>query len=226
MNVTFQELGLNSEIIKAITELGYENPTPVQGRIIPTILNETQDIVCLAQTGTGKTAAFGLPSLNTLQPNMQYTQILVLCPTRELCRQITQDLKNYGKYIEGFSIADVYGGAGIEPQIRAVKKNPMVIVATPGRLLDLIHRRAVSLQGLTTLILDEADEMLNMGFKDDLDAILEATPDEKRVLLFSATLPIEVEKIAKNYMKDAQVVTVGERNSGSDKVKHYYYTVH
>ncbi len=226
MNVTFQELGLNSEIIKAITELGYVNPTPVQGRIIPTILTEPQDIVCLAQTGTGKTAAFGLPSLNTLDSDTHYTQILVLCPTRELCRQIAQDLKNYGKYIPGFTLADVYGGAGIEPQIRAVKKNPMVIVATPGRLLDLIHRRAVDLRAISTLILDEADEMLNMGFKDDLDAILEATPEEKRVLLFSATLPIEVEKIAKNYMTDAQIVTVGERNSGSNNVKHYYYTVH
>ena len=226
MTKTFQELGLNSDIIKAITELGYQTPTPVQGRIIPTILEEEGDIVCLAQTGTGKTAAFGLPALNAIIPEILCTQVLVLCPTRELCRQIAQDLKNYAKYIKNFSIADVYGGAGIEPQIRAVKKNPHVIVATPGRLLDLINRRAVNLKNITTVILDEADEMLNMGFKDDLDSILEATPEEKRVLLFSATLPIEVEKIAKTYMKNAEVVTVGERNSGSNNVKHYCFMVH
>lgn len=223
---TFQELGLNSEIIKAITELGFENPTAVQDRIIPTILNETGDIVCLAQTGTGKTAAFGLPTLNRINPDIYNTQALVLCPTRELCRQIAQDLKNYAKYIPNFSVVEVYGGAGIEPQIRALKKNPLVVVATPGRLLDVLHRRAVNLSNVKTLILDEADEMLNMGFKDDLDAILESTPQDKRVLLFSATLPIEVEKIAKNYMRKAEIVTVGERNSGSDKVKHYYFMVH
>lgn len=223
---TFQELGLNSEIIKAITELGFEKPTAVQDRIIPTILNDKGDIVCLAQTGTGKTAAFGLPTLNKITPEDKCVQALVLCPTRELCRQIAQDLKNYAKYINDFSVAEVYGGAGIEPQIRAVKKNPHVVVATPGRLLDLLHRKAVNLNNIKTLILDEADEMLNMGFKDDLDDILEATPGNKRVLLFSATLPIEVEKIAKNYMTNAQIVTVGERNSGSDKVKHYYFMVH
>lgn len=223
---TFQELGLNSEIIKAITELGFENPTAVQDRIIPTILNETGDIVCLAQTGTGKTAAFGLPTLNRIDPNLYSTQALVLCPTRELCRQIAQDLENYAKYINNFSVVEVYGGASIEPQIRALKKNPLVVVATPGRLLDVLHRRAVNLNSVKTLILDEADEMLNMGFKDDLDAILESTPQDKRVLLFSATLPIEVEKIAKNYMRKAEIVTVGERNSGSDKVKHYYFMVH
>ncbi|MEG0518256.1 MAG: DEAD/DEAH box helicase [Bacteroidales bacterium] len=223
---TFQELGLNSEIIKAITELGFENPTAVQDRIIPTILNETGDIVCLAQTGTGKTAAFGLPTLNRINPDIYNTQALVLCPTRELCRQIAQDLKNYAKYIPNFSVVEVYGGAGIEPQIRALKKNPLVVVATPGRLLDVLHRRAVNLSNVKTLILDEADEMLNMGFKDDLDAILESTPQDKRVLLFSATLPIEVEKIAKNYMRKAEIVTIGERNSGSDKVKHYYFMVH
>ncbi len=226
MSNKFKELGLNDEIVTAISEMGFIEPTPVQERIIPTIINQKGDIVCLAQTGTGKTAAFGLPALNTLIPDILATQVLVLCPTRELCRQITQDFKNYAKHIKNFSIADVYGGAGIEPQIRAVKKNPHVIVATPGRLLDLINRNVVKLSNIRTLILDEADEMLNMGFKDDLDAILESTPKEKRVLLFSATLPIEVEKIAKNYMTNAEVVTVGERNSGSNNVKHYYYTVH
>ena len=225
---TFQELGLNSYIIKAIGEMGFEKPTPVQERIIPTLLSEQGDIVCLAQTGTGKTAAFGLPALERIvEHNLgRYTQVLVLSPTRELCKQITQDLRNYSKYLPDFCIVDVYGGAGIEPQIKALKKIPHIVVATPGRLLDLIGRKAVDLSGIHTLILDEADEMLNMGFKEDLDAILESVPQEKRVLLFSATLPLEVEKIAKTYMKDAQVVTVGQRNSGSNNVKHYCYVVH
>ncbi len=225
---TFQELGLNSYIIKAIGEMGFEKPTPVQERIIPTLLSEQGDIVCLAQTGTGKTAAFGLPALERIvEHNLgRYTQVLVLSPTRELCKQITQDLRNYAKYLPDFCIVDVYGGAGIEPQIKALKKIPHIVVATPGRLLDLIGRKAVDLSGIHTLILDEADEMLNMGFKEDLDAILESVPQEKRVLLFSATLPLEVEKIAKTYMKDAQVVEVGLRNSGSNNVKHYCYVVH
>ncbi len=225
---TFQELGLNSYIIKAIGDMGFEKPTPVQERIIPTLLSEQGDIVCLAQTGTGKTAAFGLPALERIvEHNLgRYTQVLVLSPTRELCKQITQDLRNYAKYLPDFCIVDVYGGAGIEPQIKALKKIPHIVVATPGRLLDLIGRKAVDLSGVHTLILDEADEMLNMGFKEDLDAILESVPQQKRVLLFSATLPLEVEKIAKTYMKDSQVVEVGQRNSGSNNVKHYCYVVH
>lgn len=225
---TFQELGLNSYLIKAIGEMGFEKPTPVQERIIPDLLSQENDIVCLAQTGTGKTAAFGLPSLERIVAhNMErYTQVLVLSPTRELCKQITQDLRNYSKYLHDLHVVDVYGGAGIEPQIKALKKIPQIVVATPGRLLDLIGRKAVDLSRIHTLILDEADEMLNMGFKEDLDAILESVPQQKRVLLFSATLPLEVEKIAKTYMQDAQVVTVGTRNSGSDNVKHYYYMVH
>ena len=208
--------------------MGFEKPTPVQERIIPTLLSEQGDIVCLAQTGTGKTAAFGLPALERIvEHNLgRYTQVLVLSPTRELCKQITQDLRNYSKYLPDFCIVDVYGGAGIEPQIKALKKIPHIVVATPGRLLDLIGRKAVDLTGVHTLILDEADEMLNMGFKEDLDAILESIPQEKRVLLFSATLPLEVEKIAKTYMKDSQVVEVGQRNSGSNNVKHYCYVVH
>ena len=225
---SFQELGLNSYLIKAISELGFEKPTPVQERIIPDLLSQDNDIVCLAQTGTGKTAAFGLPSLERIvEHNLgRYTQVLVLSPTRELCKQITQDLRNYSKYLPDFCIVDVYGGAGIEPQIKALKKIPHIVVATPGRLLDLIGRKAVDLSRIHTLILDEADEMLNMGFKEELDAILESVPQQKRVLLFSATLPLEVEKIAKTYMQDAQVVTVGDRNRGSDNVKHYFYMVH
>lgn len=225
---TFQELGLNSYIIKAISEMGFEKPTPVQERIIPTLLGEHSDTVCLAQTGTGKTAAFGLPALERIvEHNLgRYPQVLVLSPTRELCKQIAQDLRNYSKYLPDMCIVDVYGGAGIEPQIKALKKIPHIVVATPGRLLDIIGRKAVDLSQVHTLILDEADEMLNMGFKEDLDAILESIPQEKRVLLFSATLPLEVEKIAKTYMKDAEVVTVGQRNSGSNNVKHYCYVVH
>ena len=226
--VTFQDLGLNSYIVRAISEMGFEKPTPVQARIIPTLLAEEGDVVCLAQTGTGKTAAFGLPSLERIVAhNMErYTQVLVLSPTRELCKQITQDLRNYSKHLHDLQVVDVYGGAGIEPQIKALKKIPHIVVATPGRLLDLIGRKATDLSRVHTLILDEADEMLNMGFKEELDAILESLPVEKRVLLFSATLPLEVEKIAKTYMRDAQVVTVGQRNSGSNNVKHYYYTIH
>lgn len=226
MTDTFQELNLNSKIIKAITDLGYERPTAVQQRIIPTLLNDTQDIVCLAQTGTGKTAAFGLPVLEKIEPECPYVQVLVLCPTRELCRQIAQDLKNYARYIENLNIVSVYGGAGIEQQIKLLQKNPQIIVATPGRMLDLLKRGATQISRIRTLVLDEADEMLNMGFKEELDAILENTPEEKRVLLFSATLPIEVEKIAKNYMKNAELVTVGTRNAGSDNVKHYYFVIH
>ena len=227
-SITFKDLGLNSYIIRAISEMGFEKPTPVQARIIPTLLSEEGDVVCLAQTGTGKTAAFGLPSLERIVAhNMErYTQVLVLSPTRELCKQITQDLRNYSKHLHDLQVVDVYGGAGIEPQIKALKKIPHIVVATPGRLLDLIGRKATDLSQVHTLILDEADEMLNMGFKEELDAILESLPEEKRVLLFSATLPIEVEKIAKTYMRDAQVVTVGERNSGSNNVKHYCYTIH
>ncbi len=251
----FGVLGIGNNIINAISELGYVQPSPVQERIIPTLLNEKRDIVCLAQTGTGKTAAFGLPVLQKIEnrqltkelreeikefeelhntdPNKKWfsffekkTQVLVLSPTRELCRQIAQDLKNYSKHIDEISVVSVYGGASIEQQIRSLRKSPQIIVATPGRMLDLLKRKAADISGIHTLILDEADEMLNMGFKDELDGILESAPENKQVLLFSATMPLEVERIAKNYMKDAEVVTVGERNSGSKNVKHYYFTVH
>ena len=252
--VLFTELGLSENILKAITELDYKSPTPVQKRIIPQILTQERDIVCLAQTGTGKTAAFGLPVLHRIEkkmksgdivndmkeyeqhntdPNKKWysffekrTQALVLSPTRELCRQIAQDLKNYSKYIDGLSVVAVYGGANIEQQIRALRKDPQIIVATPGRMLDLLSRKAADISGIHTLILDEADEMLNMGFKEELDGILESAPKKKQVLLFSATMPMEVEQIAKNYMHDAETVTVGERNSGAANVKHYYFTVH
>ena len=224
---TFQELGLPQYLLNAIKELGFEKPTPVQERIIPTLLeNRETNIVCLAQTGTGKTAAFGLPTLASIDTNNTNIQALVLSPTRELCKQITGDLKNYAKYKTGFAIVDVYGGAGIEMQIKALQRNPQIVVATPGRLVDMLERKALTLEHINTLILDEADEMLNMGFKDDLDAILAQTPQQKQTLLFSATLPVEVEKIAKTYMNDPQIVTVGQRNSGAQNVDHYYYVVH
>lgn len=224
---TFQELGLPQYLLNAIKELGFERPTPVQERIIPTLLeNKETNIVCLAQTGTGKTAAFGLPTLAALDTNNTNIQALVLSPTRELCKQITGDLKNYAKYKNGFAIVDVYGGAGIEMQIKALQRNPQIVVATPGRLIDMLERKALTLEHINTLILDEADEMLNMGFKDDLDAILAQTPQQKQTLLFSATLPVEVEKIAKTYMNNPQIVTVGERNSGAQNVEHHYYVVH
>lgn len=221
----FLELGLSNEILNAIAELGFEKPTPVQAMVIPQLLAEDNDIVCLAQTGTGKTAAFGLPVLEYLDMEADKTQVLVLCPTRELCRQITQDLSNYSKYMDGIRIVPVYGGAGIMGQIKSLEKGAHIIIATPGRLLDLIKRGAADISGIRTLIMDEADEMLNMGFKEELDAILEQAPQGRRSLLFSATLPKEVEMIAKSYMKDPQMVTVGQRNAGSDNVEHFYYMV-
>lgn len=195
MITDFLDLGLSNEILNAIAELGFEKPTPVQARIIPPLLMESGDIVCLAQTGTGKTAAFGLPTLEFLDRRKEQTQVLILSPTRELCRQITQDLTNYSKYLPEVKIVPLYGGAGIEGQIKTLKKGAHIIVATPGRLLDILKRGKADISGITTLVLDEADEMLNMGFKDELDAILSMTPDEKRSLLFSTTLPKEVEPL-------------------------------
>ena len=221
----FLELGLSTEILNAVAELGFEKPTPVQATVIPKLLVEDRDIVCLAQTGTGKTAAFGLPALEYLDLKNPATQVLALCPTRELCRQISQDLGNYSKYRNGIRIVSVYGGAGIQGQIKELKNGAHIIVATPGRLLDLLKREAADISGISTLILDEADEMLNMGFKDELDAILEQAPEGRRSLLFSATLPKEVERIARSYMKDPEIVTVGQRNAGSENVEHFYYLI-
>ena len=221
----FLELGLSTEILNAVAELGFEKPTPVQGTVIPKLLVEDGDIVCLAQTGTGKTAAFGLPALEYLDRTNPRTQILILCPTRELCRQISQDMTNYSKYLDGIRIVSVYGGANITGQMKDLKRGAHIIVATPGRLLDLMKREAADISDIRTLILDEADEMLNMGFKDELDAILAQAPEQRRSLLFSATLPKEVEEIARSYMKNPEVVTVGQRNAGSDNVEHYYYMV-
>lgn len=221
----FEDLGLNENIIKAISELGFQKPTPVQEEVIPKQLESEGDIVCLAQTGTGKTAAFGLPMIQRLDLSDKSTQALILCPTRELCRQIAGDLKNYAKYSQGFALVPVYGGSSIEAQIRMLRKGAQVIVATPGRMVDLLERGEADLSQVSKVVLDEADEMLNMGFKEELDAILAACPEDKQTLLFSATLPIEVEGIAKKYMRDAEMVTIGKRNEGTNNVRHYYYMV-
>ncbi|MBO8472786.1 MAG: DEAD/DEAH box helicase, partial [Bacteroidetes bacterium] len=225
MTDNFLDLGLSNELLNAVAELGFEKPTPVQARIIPVLLVENKDIVCLAQTGTGKTAAFGLPVLEYLDTNNPETQVLILSPTRELCRQITQDLENYSKYQKGVKIVSLYGGASIVTQMRQLRNGAHIIVATPGRLLDIIKRKEADISHINTLVLDEADEMLDMGFKDDLDAILASAPEERRSLLFSATLPKEVEAIARTYMKDPEIVTVGTRNAGSENVEHYYYMI-
>ncbi len=225
MVTDFLELGLSNEILNAVAELGFEKPTPVQARIIPQLLVGDNDIVCLSQTGSGKTAAFGLPALEYLDLANPATQVLVLCPTRELCRQISDDLEHYSKYMKGIRIVSVYGGAGIQGQIKALRGGAHIIVATPGRLLDLLKREAADISGIRTLILDEADEMLNMGFKEELDAILGLAPETRRSLLFSATLPKEVERIAASYMKNPEIVTVGERNAGAQNVEHFYYMV-
>jgi ATP-dependent RNA helicase DeaD len=223
---TFQDLGLSKKIISAISELGFEKPTPVQETVIPVLLNEKRDLVCLAQTGTGKTAAFGLPMIQKIDFSDKNVQGLILSPTRELCRQITEDIKNYSKLYDNLQVVAVYGGSSIEAQVRALKKGAQIIVATPGRMVDLIERGAAHVDGIKTLVLDEADEMLNMGFKDELDFILATTPADRQTLLFSATLPMEVEGIAKHYMHKPEIITVGVRNSGASNVKHYYFVVH
>ncbi len=224
--MTFNELGVDSRILKAIEELGFERPMPVQAETLPVLLSNDTDLVALAQTGTGKTAAFGIPIIQKLDTANRDAEALILCPTRELCIQITDDCKRFAKYMEGVSIVAVYGGASIETQKKALRKGAKIIVATPGRMVDLSERGYVDLSNVKRVVLDEADEMLNMGFKEDLDFILSQTPDSKNTLLFSATMPIEVERIAKNYMSDPMKITIGTRNSGSKNVHHYYYLVH
>jgi ATP-dependent RNA helicase DeaD len=224
--MNFSELGLSPETVQAITDLGFETPTPIQEKVIPILLESKGDVVGLAQTGTGKTAAFGLPIAERMDANNKNAQALILCPTRELCLQIAEDIKDFIKYKKGVKVLPVYGGSSIDTQIREIRKGVQIIVATPGRMLDLINRRAISVTNIEILVLDEADEMLNMGFKEDLDGILRDTPSEKQTLLFSATMPREVSSIAKNYMNDPQEISVGKRNSGADNVKHQYYIVH
>jgi ATP-dependent RNA helicase DeaD len=221
----FELLGLSKPVLRAIAELGYEAPTPIQEQAIPVMLGGTQDVVALAQTGTGKTAAFGLPLIDLLDFNERHTQALVLAPTRELCMQITRDLANFSKYQVGAHVVAIYGGASIDGQIREMRKGPQIVVATPGRLVDMIERGIVDLTKIEFVVLDEADEMLTMGFKDDLDMILSQTPKEKNTWLFSATMPHEVQRISRSYMKEPFEVTVGQKNSGNENIEHLYYVV-
>lgn len=223
--MTFQELGLKKELLSAITKIGFVTPTPIQQQAIPHLLENGGDLVGLASTGTGKTAAFGLPMLSQINADSKHTQGLVLCPTRELCIQITNDLLNFSSSMEGINIVPVYGGTDIVKQIRQIERGAQIIVATPGRLIDLIERKKVKLQPIEYVVLDEADEMLNMGFKEDIDQILEQTPAEKNVWLFSATMPREVANIARNYMENPFEITVGGKNEGNKNIEHDYYVV-
>jgi len=222
---TFKELGLNKNIIKALTELGYENPTEIQSKAIPQVLASKDDLKAFAQTGTGKTAAFSLPILEQIDTKSNNTQAIILSPTRELAIQIAKNIAEFSTHIDGFRVAAVYGGSNIDEQIRKLKKGVHIVVGTPGRTVDLINRKQLKLSNVNWLVLDEADEMLNMGFKDELDKILAVTPKEKQTLLFSATFPREVESIAKNYMYKPVEISAGEKNKGADKVTHQYYVV-
>lgn len=222
---TFEELGVSPEIRKAIEEMGYENPMPVQEEVIPYLLGENNDVVALAQTGTGKTAAFGLPLLQQIDVKNRVPQSLILCPTRELCLQIAGDLNDYSKYIDGLKVLPVYGGSSIDSQIRSLKRGVHIIVATPGRLLDLMERKTVSLSTVHNIVMDEADEMLNMGFTDSINAILADIPKERNTLLFSATMSPEIARISKNYLQNAKEITIGRKNESTSNVKHVAYTV-
>ena len=223
--MTFQQTGLNKNIQKAIGDLGFETLTPIQKEAIPYLLEHETDLIALAQTGTGKTAAFGLPILHKIEIQRKLPQAIILCPTRELCLQISKDMTSYSKYTKGLKVTPVYGGASIIPQIKSLKSGTQIIVGTPGRMIDLINRKALRLKDINYVILDEADEMLNMGFKDDLDTILAETPNEKQTLLFSATMPKEVMRISKNYMFSPKTIEVASRNEGAKNVDHHYYMV-
>lgn len=221
----FQSLGLSDKIVATVTSLGFEKPTPVQKEAIPVLLSGSTDLVCLSQTGTGKTAAFGLPLIELADDQNRITQALVLAPTRELCMQIKNDLSNYCKGVKPLNIVPVYGGASIQDQIKQIRKGAQIIVATPGRLMDLMDRKAIDISEVNFVVLDEADEMLNMGFKDDIDFILSHTPKEKNVWLFSATMPIEIQRISAKYMTDPYEISVGGKNKGNENITHLYMMV-
>ncbi|SMO71198.1 DEAD/DEAH box helicase [Solitalea koreensis] len=221
----FEQLGLGSKIVQAVDELGFTAPTPIQEKAIPELLTGTRDFVGLAQTGTGKTAAFGLPLLELINPELRQPQALILCPTRELCLQITNDLKNFSKHIGQLNIVAVYGGANIGLQIKDLKRGAQIVVATPGRMLDILGRNVLNFDNVRYSVLDEADEMLNMGFQEDINSILSTTPKDKKTWLFSATMPNEVRRIAQNYMTDPFELTVGTKNTGNANIEHEYYVV-
>ena len=223
---TFEELGVSPEIRKAIEEMGYENPMPVQEEVIPYLLGEGNDVVALAQTGTGKTAAFGLPLIQKINVKNRVPQALILCPTRELCLQIAGDLNDYSKYIDGLKVLPVYGGSSIESQIRMLKSGVHIIVATHGRLIDLMERKVAKLDTIGNVVMDEADEMLNMGFTDSINSILEKVPEDRNTLMFSATMSPEISRISKQYLRNAKEITIGTKNEGSKNVNHIAYVVH
>ena len=223
---TFEELGVSLEIRKAIEEMGYESPMPVQEEVIPYLLGNGNDVVALAQTGTGKTAAFGLPLIQKIDVTRRVPQALILCPTRELCLQIAGDLTDYSKYITDLKILPVYGGSSIDSQIRSLKQGVHIIVATPGRLIDLMERKVANLSTIRDVVMDEADEMLNMGFTDSINAILEQVPEDRNTLMFSATMSPEISRIAKTYLHDAKEITIGTKNEGSKNVNHIAYVIH
>ncbi|MEO7834947.1 MAG: DEAD/DEAH box helicase, partial [Ginsengibacter sp.] len=219
----FEGLGLNENLVKAVNDLGFTTPTPIQAKAIPILLSGTTDFVGLAQTGTGKTAAYGLPLLQLIDPANKYPQVLIVCPTRELCLQICNDIQEYKKYSKNISAEPVYGGASIVMQIRALKKGVHIVVATPGRLIDMIERKAIDLAKVKYVVLDEADEMLNMGFRDDIDFVLKNTVNRESTWLFSATMPSEVRAISQKFMHDPQEVTVGKKNTANVNIDHQYF---
>jgi ATP-dependent RNA helicase DeaD len=221
----FEAAGLKREILDAISEMGFVEPTPIQDKTIAHLLNTRRDMVGLAQTGTGKTAAFGLPIIQQVDPKISQTQALILCPTRELCMQITKDFASFSKYLPKIKTTAIYGGSSIENQIRALDRGTHIVVGTPGRVLDLIYKKKLKIDSISWLVLDEADEMLNMGFKEDLDEILSAITSDRQTLLFSATMPKEISSIAKKYMKDPEEISAGQKNAGAETVMHHYYLV-
>jgi len=222
---TFEELGVAPAIVRAISEMGYEYPMPVQEEVIPYLLGNNNEVIALAQTGTGKTAAFGLPILQEIRINEVRPQAVILCPTRELCLQIAADLNDYSKYIDSLKVLPVYGGSSIESQIKTLRRGVHVIVATPGRLIDLINRKTVDLQYVRNVVLDEADEMLNMGFSESIDEILAVIPANRNMLLFSATMPDGISRITKNYMRSPKEIVIGRKNEGAQNVRHIFYMV-
>src|SRR5690349_2475920 len=220
---TFEGLGLEERLVKAVSELGFEEPTTIQEKAIPVLLSGTKDYVGLAQTGTGNTTAFGLPLLQLIDADKKYPQALVVCPTRELCIQIVNEVELFKKHIRGVNVVAVYGGASIGAQIRDLKRGVQVVVATPGRLIDLIERKAINLEEIQYVVLDEADEMLNMGFQDDIEFILQNTPKRESTWLFSATMPPEIRRVSKRYMKEPVEITVGKANTANKSIDHQYY---
>jgi ATP-dependent RNA helicase DeaD len=221
----FKDIGVSDELLKSIQEMGFETPTPIQKESIPYLLTSSKDLISLAQTGTGKTAAFGLPIIQQIDPKVKHVQAIVLCPTRELCIQIAKDLIAFAKYLDYVKVLPVYGGTNIEKQIKSIKKGVQIIVGTPGRTKDLIKRKILKLDIVNKVVLDEADEMLSMGFKDDLDFILDKTPSNKQTMLFSATISKEVKSISKNYMRDAKEIAVSKLNSSAKNIEHHIYDV-